>query len=66
MTAEDKYALQNQGVPADCRDELDIVKARFGLDKRYKIVAEKSGRIFQEVMECIRNILTTTKNDGGM
>lgn len=66
LTAEYTSALQNQGVPTDCRNELDIVKARFGLDKRYKVVAVKSGKVFQgEIMDCIRHILATTKNDGG-
>ena len=66
LTAEYKSALQNQGVPSNCQDELDIVKARFELDKRYEIIEVKSRKILQgEVMDCIRHILTTTKNDGG-
>ena len=66
LTAEGKQTLQHQGVSPDCQDELAIVTARYGLDKRFKIVAVKSGKVSRdEVMEYIRYLLTTTKNDGG-
>ena len=66
LTIKDKQTLHSQGVPPDCQDERAIVKAKYILDKRFKIVGVKSGKMSrEEIMECIRHLLTTTKNDGG-
>ena len=66
LTAEGKQTLQCQGVSPDCQDDVAIEAARYGLDKRRKIVAVKSGKVArEEIMEYIRYLLTTTKNDGG-
>ena len=67
LTKEDKLKLLIQGVPPDCQDDLDIVTARYKLDKRCKIVGVKSGSSQSrgEVMKSIGQLLTTTKNDGG-
>ena len=49
------------------QDDLAIVKARCEVDKECAIVGVKSGQLSQEeVMESIRHLLTTTKNDGGI
>ena len=67
LTVKDKQTLHSQGVTSDCQDEVAIFTARYGLDiKHCKIVGVKSGKISKvEIMECIRHLLTTTKNDGG-
>ena len=68
LTQEDKVKLQSQGLPPDsCHNELDIVKARYELDKRRKIIKVKSGRSLsrEEVVENIAHLLNTTQNDGG-
>ena len=64
---EDKLKLLIQGIPPVCRDDLDIVTARYKLDKRCKIVGVKLGRMLsrEEVIKSIGEFLTTTKNDGG-
>ena len=67
LTKEDKLKLLIQGVPPDCQDDLDIITARYKLDKRCKIVGVKSGTSLsrEEVMKSIGQLLSTTKNDGG-
>ena len=69
LTEEDKMMLQSQGLPPDCQDELDIVRAKYELDKRVKLVDVKSGHTLQlsrdEVIENIAHLLNTTQNDGG-
>lgn len=67
LTEEDKLKLQSQGVPPECQDDLAIVKARFELDKRCKIVGVMSGQLLsgEAVKKSIESTLTTTKNDGG-
>ena len=66
LTEEDKVKLQSQGLPPDCQSEQDIIRARYDLDKRSKIVEVKSGQsLTQEVIESITHLLNTTQNDGG-
>ena len=66
LTKEDKQKL-SQGVSPEGQDEVAIVKARYQLDKINRIVGVKSGQLSrEEVMESIRHLLTTTKNDGGI
>ena len=66
LTEEDKQKLLNQGVSPDGQDELAIVKAKYGLDSRCKIVGVKSGQLSQEeILKDIEYLLTTTQNDGG-
>ena len=67
LTEEDKQTLLSQRVSPEGQDELDIVKARYQLDKRCKIVGVRSGQLSrEEVMKSIRHLFTTTKNDGGI
>ena len=67
LTEEDKQTLLSQGVSPEGQDDLAIVKARCEVDKRFRIVGVKSGQLSrEEVMESIRHLLTTTKNDGGI
>ena len=68
LTEEGKLKLRSQGLPPNCQDELDIVKARCNLDKRLQIVGIiQSGKISRkDVLENILYILTTTPNNGGM
>ena len=67
LTEEDKLKLQSQGVTIDCQDELDIMKARYGLDKRHKVVEVKSRESLsrEQVIKSIEYLLNTTQNDGG-
>ena len=67
LTEEDKLKLQRQGLPPDCQDELDIMRARYELDKRHKLIEIKSGQplLQKEVKENIEYLLHTTQNDGG-
>ena len=67
LTQEDKLKLQSQGLPPDSyHNELDIIKARYELNKGYKIVEVKSGQsLSREVIENIAHLLNTTQNDGG-
>ena len=66
LTAEFKKILQQQGIPPKFQNELAIITARFAQDKRFKIFAVKSGKLSrEEVMDNIRDLLITTKNDGG-
>ena len=67
LTEEDKQTLLSQGVFPEGQDEQVVVRARCEVDKRYRVVGAKSGQLSQEeVMESIRQLFTTTKNDGGM
>ena len=67
LTEEDKQKLLRQGVFPESHSELDIVKARYRLDKECSIVEVKSGESVscEEVLGKIEYILNTTKNDGG-
>ena len=68
LTEEDKQKLLRQGVTGDYQDEVDIVRARWELDKKSKIVDIKSGHSLscEEVSKSITHLLNTTKNNGGM
>ena len=67
ITGKDKQKLLSQGLTIDCQDELDIMIARYELDKRYKIVEVKSKQFSsrKEVIERTAYLLNTTQNDGG-
>ena len=68
LTQEDKLKLQRQGLPPNsCYDEQAIIKTRYELDKRCKIVKLKSGQSLsqEEVMENIAHLLNATQSDGG-
>ena len=67
LIQEDKLKLLHQGVIPESNNELDIIKARYRLDKNYSIVEVKSGRSisYKEVLGSIEHILNTTKNTGG-
>jgi hypothetical protein len=67
LTEEDKLKLLRQGVLPEAHNELDIIKARYRLDKRCSIVEVKSGRSisYKEVLRSIEHVLNTTENDGG-
>ena len=68
LTQEDKLKLLSQGVPPNlCKNELDIIKARYEQDKRDKMVEVKSRQLLsrKEVVENIAHLLNTTQNDGG-
>ena len=67
LTEEDKLKLQSQGLPTNCQDEQTLIKARYKLDKEYKIVEIKSGQSLSQdnVLESIVHLLNTTQNDGG-
>ena len=67
LTQEDKLELQSQGLPPDCIDELAIVRARWKLDKRYRVLKVHSGESLcrKEIIEGIAHLLNTTQNDGG-
>jgi hypothetical protein len=43
LTEEDKLKLLSQGMFPVCHNELDIIKARYRLDKRCSVVEVKSG-----------------------
>ena len=68
LTEEDKQKLLSQGVTSDCQSEMDIVRARYRLDKRCEVVGVVSGHSLtrEEVSRRITHFLNTTKNDGGM
>ena len=67
LTEDDKQALLSQGVSPEGQDDLAIVKARCQLDKEIRIVGVKSGQLSrEEVMESIRHLIATTRNDGGI
>ena len=65
LTEEDKLKLQRQGVPPDCQDELDIMKARYELGKNLIIGVKSRQPLSREVIESIAHLLNTTQNDGG-
>ena len=67
LTEEDKLILQSQGLPPDCQSELDIMKARYELDKRRKLVDVKLRQLLSrdEAIKNIAYVLNTTQNDGG-
>ena len=67
LTEKDKLKLLRQGVFPESHNELDIVKARYRLDKECSIVEVKSGESVscKEVLRNIGYVLNTTKNDGG-
>ena len=67
LTEEDKLKLQIQGLPPDCQEELDIVKARYQLDKECIIFKVKLGQSLfrEEIIKNIAHLLNTTQNDGG-
>jgi hypothetical protein len=67
LTEEDKLKLLSQGVLSESDNELDIIKARYKLDKRCSIVEVKSGGSisYKEVLRSIEHVLNTTENDGG-
>jgi hypothetical protein len=67
LTDEDKLKLQSQGVFHESHDELDIIKARYRLDKDFSVVEVKSGGSIscKEVLGRIEHILNTTENNGG-
>ena len=67
LTEGDKLKLQNQGLPPGCRNELDIIKARYKLVKACELFEVKSGESLsrKEVLENIAHLLNTTQNDGG-
>ena len=66
MTCREK--LLSQEVTGDYQDEVDIVRAKYELDKRHKMVEVKSGHSMcrEEVSKSIAHLINTTKNDGGM
>ena len=67
LTEEDKQKLLSQGVTSDCQSEVDIVRARWKLDKDCKTVEDMSGEsLAQDVLKSIAHLLNTTKNNGGM
>ena len=68
LTEEDKQKLLRQAVTSDCQSEVDIVRARYELDKRCEVVDIMSGHSLtrEEVSRRITHFLNTTKNDGGM
>ena len=64
LTQEDKLKLTRQGVIPESDNELDIIKARYRLDKNCSIVEVKSGRSI-EILGSMEHVLNTTKNTGG-
>ena len=68
LTEEDKQKLLSQGVTSECQSEVDIVRARYDLDKTCKIIDVMSGHSLarEDVLKSITNLLNTTKNDGGI
>ena len=65
LTEEDKLMLKRQGV-YPYYQELDIVKARYELDKKHNNIEVKSRHLSQKsVIGRICNLLNTTQNDGG-
>ena len=67
LTKEDNLKLQRQGLPPDCKDELDVIKARWKLDRRLKIVGVRSEQPLsrEDVIKNITHCLNTTQNYGG-
>ena len=67
LTEGDKLKLQSQGLPPDCHDELDIITARWKMDKRIQIVRFKKRQSLsrEEVLESIAYLFNTTLKDGG-
>ena len=67
LTQEDKLKLTNQGVIPESDNELDIIKARYRLDKNCSIVEVKSGQSisYKEILGSMEHVLNTTKNTGG-
>jgi hypothetical protein len=64
LTKEDKLKLLLQGVFSESDNELDIIKARYRLDKDCSI--KSGGSIsYKEVLGSIEHVLSTTENDGG-
>ena len=67
LTEEVKLKLQSQGLPPGCQKELDIVKTRWKMDKRYKMLEVHSGESLsrKQIIQRITRLLNTTQNDGG-
>jgi hypothetical protein len=67
LTQKDKLKLLRQGVFSESHNELEIMKARYRLDKDCSIVEVKSGRSisYKNVLRSIEHVLNTTENDGG-
>ena len=67
LTEEDELKLLCQGVSIKSHKELDILKARYTLDKDCTLVKVKSGESVscKDVMSNMRHLLSNTENDGG-
>ena len=66
LTEEDKLKLQSQGVPPDCHDELDIIRARYVLDKQYRIVGVNTGQLSRDrIIRSMELLFRTNQNGGG-
>ena len=68
LTKEDQQKLKSQGVPSDCQDESAIIKARYELNKRFRVKTSETNKplFWEDVMKDITKLLNHTKNDGGM
>ena len=66
LIEDDKLKLQSQGLPPDCQDELNIIQARYEVDKEYTFKVKSTySQSQKEVLENIAHLLDTTQNDGG-
>lgn len=71
LTDDEKRKLEHQGVPKDChRDDLSIMKARYGLDPNNFIVGVESGTservlICEEVKKRISKLINKTDKAEG-
>ena len=67
LTDEDKQKLLSQGVTCDCQSEINIIEARWELDKDCKIVDTLKGSLLtrEEVLISINDLFNETQNDGG-
>ena len=71
LTDDERHKLENQGVPRNCHhDDLSIIKARYGLHSRSKIVGVESGDSGREltredVKKQIESLMNNTDKAGG-
>ena len=71
LTDDERRKLENQGVPRNCHhDDLSIIKARYGLHSRSKIVGVESGDSGREltrddVKKQIESLMNNTDKAGG-
>ncbi len=70
LTEEDRRKLDSQGVPPDCRDDVNIVRARISLDPEYQLSREEVSTTGRElsrgyVLRQLEEFLNSVKKPAG-